>query len=79
MPEITDAKFVEAARLITRVLSNQIKDLTPAEGVRHVYNEAITDAADFTAVLAQKNQAQRATLWALEKELRDKLILRKPE
>ena len=79
MTEITEAQFAEASRKIPAALAKQIKDMTTIEGIRHVYNEAITDAVDFTAVLAKKNPIQRLTLQALEKELREKLILRKPE
>lgn len=64
--------------LIIGVLSDQTASMSPQDRIRHVYNEAIDDAANFLRDLAPHNPMQSAVLLRAEQQVR-RLALAGPE
>lgn len=56
--------------LILTVLQSDTASMSEADRIRHVYNEAIDDAANFLRDLAPHNPMQAATLLSAEQEVR---------
>lgn len=54
--------------LILEVLQSQTENMSEVDRIRHVYNEAIDDAANFLRDLAPQNPMHAATLLSAEKE-----------
>ena len=66
---------IKSARKIPDVLVHRTKQMSEYERARYIYNEAISDAAEFLKTLSEKNPMSRATLQSAENEIRAWLII----
>ena len=66
---------IKSARKIPDVLVHRSKQMSEYERARYIYNEAISDAAEFLKVLSEKNPMSRGTLQSAENEIRVWLII----
>jgi hypothetical protein len=72
----TAPDLVGGSTQIIEALLLRSREMSSAEVVKMVYNEAIDDAANFARDLAPHNPLQSTTLLAVERELRHWLVLR---
>jgi len=70
---------LEGAMRIPEVLAIRFANLSGAELVRKVYNEAIEDAANFVRDLAPFNPDKQSTLLAAAGEIRTWLTIQLPK
>ena len=66
---------IKSARNIPVVLVHRSKQMSEYERARYIYNEAISDAADFINTLSEKNPSVCATLQSAKNEIRAWLII----
>ena len=66
---------IKSARKIPGVLVHRSKQVSEYEQARYIYNEAISDAAEFLKVLSEKNPMSRSTLQTAVNEIRAWLII----
>ena len=66
---------IKSARKIPDVLVHRTKQMSEYERARYIYNEAISDAAEFLETLSKKNPSSSGILRQAERQIRTWLII----